>query len=96
MTRRDFIKKLLIASLQGMPMLSLMPKYAFSAVSPDSGPQPLHYKPLNGRRLRDIARAKEHHHSKGFINPIGLGRDGRFWEVMKWKLFTENKFKGGF
>ncbi len=93
MTRRNFIRNLLIASLQSMSMLSLMPKNSFSAVSPDSGPRPLHYRPLNGRSLRDIARAKEHHHSEGFVNPIGLGRDGRFWEVMKWKLFSENKFR---
>jgi len=93
MTRRDFIKKILISSLQSLPVLSLMPKSSLSAVAPDSGSESLHYKPLNGRSLRDIARAKEHHNSEGFVNPIGLGRDGRFWEVMKWKLFTENKFK---
>ena len=74
-------------------MLSLMPKLSLSAVSPDSGPDALHYKPLNGRSLREMARAKEHHNSGGFMNPIGLGRDGRLWEVMKWKLFSENKFK---
>jgi len=83
----------MINSLQSMLILSHTPKLSFSADSPDSGPQPLHYKPLNGRSLRDIARAKEHHNSEGFVNPIGLGRDGRFWEVMKWKLFSENKFK---
>ena len=53
----------------------------------------MHYKPLNGRSLREMARAREHHNSGGFVNPIGLGRDGRLWEVLKWKLFSENKFK---
>jgi L-ascorbate metabolism protein UlaG (beta-lactamase superfamily) len=83
----------MINSLQSMLILSHMPKLSFSAVSPDSGPEPLHYKPLNGRSLREIARAKEHHNSGGFVNPIGLGRDGRLWDVMKWKLFSNNKFK---
>jgi L-ascorbate metabolism protein UlaG (beta-lactamase superfamily) len=74
-------------------MLSIMPKPALSAVSADTQMESLHYKPLNGRSLRDIARAKEHHQSGGFVNPVGLGRDGRFWEVMKWKLFSQNEFK---
>lgn len=76
-----------------MSIVSLMPNSSSSAVAADSGARSLHYKPLNGGSLREIARAKEHHNSGGFVNPIGLGRDGRFWEVMKWKLFSENKFK---
>ena len=43
--------------------------------------------------MRDIVRRKEHHNHDGFTSPIGLGRDGRFWEVMKWKFFSENHFK---
>ena len=70
-----------------------MPKSSSATVSPDSGTESLHYKPLNGRRLRDIARRKEHHNSGGFVNPIGPGRDGRFWEVVRWKFFSENRFK---
>jgi len=93
MTRRQFIKKLLITSLQSMSLISLMPNSSSSAAAADSGPDALHYKPLNGRSLREIARAKEHHNSGGFVNPVGLGRDGRLWEVMKWKLFSNNKFK---
>ena len=76
-----------------MSMLSLMPKIASSAVVAEAGLDALHYKPLNGRSLREIARAREHHNANGFVSPIGLGRDGRFWEVMKWKLFSDNKFK---
>jgi L-ascorbate metabolism protein UlaG (beta-lactamase superfamily) len=70
-----------------------MPNLSLTAVSAETNLESLHYKPLNGRSLRDIARAKEHHQPGGFVNPVGLGRDGRFWEVMKWKLFSENKFK---
>ena len=93
MTRRDFIIKILRTSLQSLTLLSLMPNSTFSAVSADDELESLHYKPLNGRSLRDIARAKIHHQPGGFVNPVGLGRDGRFWEVMKWKFFSENKFK---
>ena len=92
MTRRQFIKNMMI-SLQSMAILSLMPKPSSADLAPDPTGDMLHYKPLNGRILREIARAKEHHNSGGFVNPIGLGRDGRFWEVMKWKFFSENPLK---
>jgi len=92
MTRRDFILKLL-TTLKGWMILSLMPGLASSAVSADSDKNLLHYKPLNGRSLRDMVRAGEHHGSDGFVNPLGPGRQGRLWEVMKWKLFSPNRFK---
>jgi len=92
MTRRAFIRKLL-TTLKGWIILSLIPGAVSSAVSDDSGKESLHYKPLNGRRLRDIALAQEHHGPEGFINPIGPGRQGRFWEVMKWKFFSQNRFR---
>ena len=84
---------MLITSLQSMSVLSFMPDSASALAPDDSGMDSLHYKPLNGRILRDIARRKEHHNHDGFVSPIGLGRDGRFWQVMKWKLFSENNFK---
>jgi len=92
MTRRNFIRKLLI-TLKSMVLYSLMPNIASSAVSADSENEPLHYMPLNGRTLRGISEAKEHHGPEGFVNPVGLGRQGRFWQVMKWKLFSQNRFK---
>ena len=92
MTRRNFIRKLLI-TLKGWILFSLMPSIASSAVSADSANELPHYKPLNGRSLHDIARAREHHGSEGFVNPLGLGRQGRFWQVMKWKLFSQNRFR---
>jgi len=91
MTRRNFIRNLLI-TLKGWVIFSLMPSIASSAVPADSENELLHYKPLNGRTLRDIARSREHHGSDGFVNPVGLGRQGRFWQVMKWKLFSQNRF----
>ena len=73
-------------------ILNLMPGIASSAVSADSGNEMLHYKPLNGRMLRDIALAREHHGAEGFVNPVGLGRQGRFRQIIKWKFFSQNRF----
>jgi len=92
MTRRNFLRKLMI-SFKNLMILSLMPKVALAAVSADSDKAQLHYKPLNGRSLRDVARSREHHGPDRFVNPIGLTREGRFWQVMKWKLFSQNRFK---
>ena len=92
MTRRNFILKLMM-TLKSWMIFSLMPGFASAAVSADSDKDLQHYKPLNGRSLRDIARAGEHHGSEGFVNPLGPGRRGRFWQVMKWKLFSPNRFE---
>jgi L-ascorbate metabolism protein UlaG (beta-lactamase superfamily) len=92
MTRRQFVRKFLVI-LHSMSILNLMQKPTLSAVSDEPGKRPLHYKPLNGRDLHDIARRKRHHGSNCFVNPLGLAREGRFWEVMKWKLFRKNPFE---
>jgi N-acyl-phosphatidylethanolamine-hydrolysing phospholipase D len=92
MTRRNFIRKLLI-TLKSWMVFNLMPNMASSAVTADTKKVRLHYKPLNGRTLRDIARSGEHHGTDGFVNPVGLAREGRFWDLLKWKLFSQNRFK---
>ena len=92
MTRRQFIRNFLI-TFKSLMMLSLMPKTPFALASADSVTETPHYKPLNGRCLRDIAQDKIHHNSGGFVNPLGMNREGRFWDVMKWKLFSNNQFK---
>ena len=75
MTRRNFILKLL-TTLKGWMILSLMPGLASSAVSADSDKDLLHYKPLNGRSLRDIARAGEHHGLTDLSIPLDWGARG--------------------
>ena len=94
MSRRYFIRKLL-GALTGIATISLLPLEVFSAIA-DDGTDTTHYRPLNGRRLRDIARQKRHHGSDGFTNPLGQERHGRFWKVLRWKLFHKNRFKGDF
>jgi L-ascorbate metabolism protein UlaG (beta-lactamase superfamily) len=68
------------------------PRTIQAATSPDiSGPS-LHYLPLNGDKLREIARRKMHHGTDVFLNPMGIPFDGRFWKVLSWKLFHKNAY----
>lgn len=55
----------------------------------------LHYRPLNGLKLKEIAARKMHHGSDGFfLNPLGeLRRPRGFGRVLYWKLFSPNRFK---
>jgi L-ascorbate metabolism protein UlaG (beta-lactamase superfamily) len=62
----------------------------------DNAKETAHFKPLSGSSLRDIAQQKIHHGTDGLTNPLGPERDGRFWKVMRWKLFHENRFKKDF
>ena len=55
MTRRQFIRNFVI-TFKSLAMLSLMPKISFAVASADYGTETSHYKPLNGRSLRDIAK----------------------------------------
>ena len=91
MSRRHFFQKL-IAVFKGFIIAYAWPGGASSAAV-DAPARPTHYNPLNGRSLRDMARRKIHHSPDGFINPLGPARHGRFWKVMRWKLFHENRFK---
>ena len=92
MTRRHFMRKLMV-TLKSMTILGLMPNLAPAAVRQDPETGPLHYRPLNGRHLREIARRKEHHGPGGFVNPLSLQRHGRFREILKWKFFSTNRFR---
>jgi L-ascorbate metabolism protein UlaG (beta-lactamase superfamily) len=51
---------------------------------------------LNGRLLRDLARQRIHHGEDQFVNPVGIGREGRLWQVLSWKLFHKNEFRRDF
>ena len=53
----------------------------------------LHYRPLNGRILRELVRRRIHHGRDQFVSPVGIGREGRLWQVMSWKLFHKNEFR---
>jgi L-ascorbate metabolism protein UlaG (beta-lactamase superfamily) len=91
MNRRNFIQKL-ITGVKTMALLSLMPSSALSTINHDFNKEKLHFRPLNGRSLREIALSKKHHGDGQYLNPIGMSRHGRFWQVMSWKLFHKNSF----
>jgi L-ascorbate metabolism protein UlaG (beta-lactamase superfamily) len=92
-TRRRFIYRL----LQGFKLAAVMGggvACARSVVSSGSldtgGEQP--FIPLNGKSLASIARSKQHHGGKRFINPFSSVPKGNMIRVLKWKLFAENHF----
>jgi L-ascorbate metabolism protein UlaG (beta-lactamase superfamily) len=62
---------------------------AFGKVEPDT----LHYRPLNGDSLRELAQRKVHHSGELFLNPMEINRDKRFLQVLSWKLFHRNAYK---
>jgi N-acyl-phosphatidylethanolamine-hydrolysing phospholipase D len=92
MGRRTFLNKT-IMGIGAIPLVGMLPASALQASTGGNAPLPLHYRPLNGARLRDIARRKLHHGNGRFTNPLGLPRDGRFLDLMRWKLFSANAFK---
>ncbi len=49
-----------------------------------------HYRPLNGRRLIDLAQAKVHHGRNRFVNPFSNLDRRDFLQVLRWKLFSTN------
>ena len=91
MHRRRFLEcglDLLKASL----VASLLPAAARASVEGRPEAPPLHYRPLNGRSLREIARRRLHHGDGRFLNPLGVDRSGRLLQVLSWKLFHRNAF----
>lgn len=73
-----------------MLLLRLAHPLPLLATAGDDGPR-RHYRPLNGRLLRDLALGKEHHGGGRFVNPFGYPRKGRFGQFLKWKA-SPNRF----
>ena len=92
MYRRQFIKKLFEWSKAAFA-LGLLPSIGF----PNSGNALENIGPMNtqlkGLNLREIARRKLHHGNGRFVNPFSETTHGRFWKVLSWKLFHENRFR---
>jgi len=85
--------KSMLGLMKSMALLSLWPACSFSRS--EGEPEALHYRPLNGTTLREIADKKLHHGSDGvFRNPFGERRQlSRLGSVLYWKLFSPNQFK---
>jgi L-ascorbate metabolism protein UlaG (beta-lactamase superfamily) len=91
MGRRTFINRLL-TGISTIPLMGMLPADTLQAATGGDAKPPLHYRPLNGASLRDIAGRKLHHGNGRFTNPLGIPRDGRFLELMRWKFFSANQF----
>ena len=91
MHRRLFIHNMLQA-LQGLVLMRWAWPAALEAAIGDMDADRRHYRPLDGRRLRDLALQKVHHGPGRFVNPLGFPRQGRFWQLLKWKL-SPNRFE---
>jgi L-ascorbate metabolism protein UlaG (beta-lactamase superfamily) len=95
MKRRAFIQKLLTGMGYALAA-NLLPRPLLAAINEQKEVDALHYHPLNGKSLRDLADRKIHHGQDQFINPVGIGRSGRLWQVLNWKLFHKNRFQKDF
>ena len=89
--RRHFLSKIL-TGIKALPVLGMLPPSMLAAATLPDSDMKLHYRPLNGTLLKDIAKQKMHHGADRFLNPLGLPRDGRFGELLRWKFFDSNKF----
>ncbi len=69
-----------------------VPRMVRAAAHAETTPTGIHYRPLNGNDLRDLARRKLHHGEHVFLNPMGIPREKRFWQVLSWKLFHKNAY----
>ena len=91
MNRRQFVQHMIWGMGSLVMMRPLAPLTVMGATD-NIGGKPLHYIPLNGRLLRDMAQKKQHHGNGLFLNPVGLPRGGRFKELLRWK-FSRNAYE---
>ena len=90
MNRRAFIQRIFI-NLQALFLMRFIHPGVVLAAFGKMENNKLHYRPLNGRSLKDISFKKEHHGNGRFINPVGFPRKGRYLQLLKWKL-SQNRF----
>ena len=90
MNRRAFIQRIFI-NVQALFLLRFILPGTLLAALGKMEDNKLHYRPLNGRSLKDISLKKKHHGNGRFINPVGYPRKKRYWQLLKWKL-SQNRF----
>ena len=92
MNRRRFLNTF-FTLLKTALLAGALPAWAQASLPDAKEAPPLHYRPLNGRSLREIARRREHHGDGRFLNPFGVERSGRLLKALAWKLFHRNPFE---
>lgn len=93
MKRRLFIKKLFTWSKMAF-MLGLLPTALFSKTTNARRKKNIIGTQAHGLSLREIALKKIHHGNDRFVNPFSSVDFRNPWQMIRWKLFSENRFKG--
>ena len=92
MTRRFFIRKLLTWAKMCL-MLGLFPSNSFlKSANAMEKENTIGAKPLS-LSLREIVLKKIHHRNDRFVNPFSRVDSRNPWQIIRWKLFSENRFK---
>ena len=91
MPRRRFMGSLAKAATAVMAA-GWLPPTVKAALKPEHSSPDMHYRPLHGDNLRELARRKQHHGSNRFLNPMGIARDGRWAKLLSWKLLHPNRY----
>jgi N-acyl-phosphatidylethanolamine-hydrolysing phospholipase D len=91
MTRRSYLRRMVQAA-QAMMVWNLLAGCSLPrAGEMAAGSTKLHYRPLAGRSLRELARAKVHHGDGRFQNPFSNLERRNFTRVLRWKFFSPNE-----
>lgn len=91
MSRRKYLQRMLKAA-QALAAMNLLAACSLPrGGAPANGRGKLHYRPLNGRSLRELAQAKVHHGQSRFHNPFSELERGNFLRVFRWKFFSANE-----
>ena len=92
-SRRRFIGKMASLVTTAMAAHLLPPSLQAALSTAEETTDTMHYRPLNGRCLREIALRRMHHGKDAFRNPFGFGRNKRFLQVLSWKLLHRNAYE---
>ena len=92
MTRRLFIKKLLTWSKMAFLFCYLPTASCLKSAKARQKENTIDTQP-HSLSLREIALKKNHHGNDHFVNPFSSVDFRNPWQMIKWKLFSENHFK---
>jgi N-acyl-phosphatidylethanolamine-hydrolysing phospholipase D len=92
MKRRLFIKKLFTWTKMAL-MLGLLPTASFSKTANARQKENTIGTQPHSLSLREIVFKKIHHGNDGFVNPFCIVDFRNPWRMIRWKLFSENRFK---
>ena len=67
----------LSTALKTLLAAQFLPRVVQAAANTEGPSATLHYRPLNGDSLREMAQRRIHHGSGTFSNPVGIPRDAR-------------------